>query len=75
MPTPLHTERLEVVHNAVRAMGARRIADLGCGDGDFLIRFAQDKAIDHITGVEISRGGWMRSPRGWRRPDRMRRRA
>jgi len=55
MPTPLHTERLEVVHNAVRAMGARRIADLGCGDGDFLIRFAQDKAIDHITGVEISR--------------------
>ncbi|MCH8488850.1 MAG: methyltransferase [Oceanicaulis sp.] len=55
MPTPLHTERLEAVHDAVRALGARRIADLGCGDGDFLIRLAQDKAIDHITGVEISR--------------------
>ncbi len=55
MPTPLHTERLDAVHGAVRALGARRIADLGCGDGDFLIRLAHDSAIDHITGVEISR--------------------
>jgi small RNA 2'-O-methyltransferase len=55
MPTPLHAERLEAVHNAVRALGARRIADLGCGDGDFLIRLAADPDIDHITGVEISR--------------------
>ncbi|MCC5996301.1 MAG: methyltransferase [Oceanicaulis sp.] len=55
MPTPLHAERLEAVHDAVRALGARRIADLGCGDGDFLIRLALDEAIAHITGVEISR--------------------
>lgn len=55
MPTLLHAERLEAVHNALRALGARRVADLGCGDGDFLIRLAQDKAIDNITGVEISR--------------------
>ncbi|MBI1264263.1 MAG: methyltransferase [Alphaproteobacteria bacterium] len=55
MPTPLHAERLEAVHNALRALGARRVADLGCGDGDFLIRLAADPDIDHITGVEISR--------------------
>jgi len=55
MATPLHEERLELVHAALLARGARRVLDLGCGEGDFLLRLVADPQMEHVTGVELSR--------------------
>jgi len=53
MTTWLHEERLRAVHAAIRATGAARIADLGCGDGDLLVRLAADPAIAELVGVDL----------------------
>ncbi len=54
MTTELHEERLQAVHDAVRACGARSVLDLGCGDGDFLTRLLGDPTISRIVGMDIS---------------------
>lgn len=53
MTTWLHEERLEAVLAAVRATEATRILDLGCGDGDLLLRLAQEPGITEIVGLDI----------------------
>jgi len=37
----------------VRACGARTIADLGCGDGDLLLRLAVEPLIERIVGIDL----------------------
>lgn len=54
MATELHEERLQAVHDAVRACGARSVLDLGCGDGDFLTRLLGDPTISRIVGMDVS---------------------
>ena len=51
--TPLHEERLEAVLDAVRSCGARRLLDLGCGDGDVLVRLALEPGLEHILGLDL----------------------
>ncbi len=51
--TPLHEERLEAVMDAVRASGARRLLDLGCGEGDLLVRLAQEPGLEQILGLDL----------------------
>ncbi len=51
--TALHEERLEAVIDAVRASGARSLLDLGCGDGDVLVRLAREPRLKHILGLDI----------------------
>ncbi len=37
----------------MRACGARTIADLGCGDGDLLLRLAVEPLIERIVGIDL----------------------
>jgi 3' terminal RNA ribose 2'-O-methyltransferase Hen1 len=53
--TALHEERLEAVVDAVRASDARTLLDLGCGDGDLLVRLAGEPRIERILGLDIDR--------------------
>jgi small RNA 2'-O-methyltransferase len=50
----LHQERLEHVVSALKATGARRILDLGCGSGMLLHRLVSESQFDTVVGVEQS---------------------
>lgn len=51
--TPLHEERLEAVVDAVRSSGARSLLDLGCGDGDVLVRLAREPKLERLLGLDL----------------------
>lgn len=51
--TPLHEERLEAVVNAVRTSAARSLLDLGCGDGEVLVRLAREPGLERILGLDL----------------------
>lgn len=55
MTSWLHEQRLEAVHAVVRASGAVRVLDLGCGDGDLFVRLAQDPRHEELVGIDIDR--------------------
>ncbi len=55
MPTSLHEDRLEIVVNALCRHGARRVLDLGCGDGPLLLALAENTFFEQILGLDISR--------------------
>lgn len=48
----LHDARFRAVAGVLREADARRILDLGCGDGDFILHLLNDLQIAAITGVE-----------------------
>lgn len=54
MTSWLHEQRLAAVHEAVRAGAARSVLDLGCGDGDLLIRLAREPQIARLVGIDLS---------------------
>ena len=54
MTSWLHEERLEAVLKALRASGARSILDLGCGDGDLILRLAASPWAGRIAGIDLS---------------------
>ncbi len=51
----LRDQRLDAVEAAVRATGARRVLDLGCGPGALLSRLVRG-GYDQVTGVDVSIG-------------------
>ncbi len=53
MTTWLHAQRIEAVCTAVLDSGATSVADLGCGDGDLLMRLAGDERIVRLVGVDV----------------------
>lgn len=53
MTTWQHEERLRAVQAVVRDSGARRVLDLGCGDGDLFVRLAADPGIEALVGIDI----------------------
>ncbi len=55
MTSDLHHERLDAVQRAVSVRGARKVLDLGCGDGDLLTRLAGDEHYRRLVGVDPSR--------------------
>ena len=53
-PVPLASQRQGAVLAVLRAAGAQRIADLGCGDGALLTRLLADSSFSAIIGVDVS---------------------
>lgn len=50
----LNDARLAAVCAEIEACGARRVIDLGCGEGRLLSRLARAKQVDKIVGVDVS---------------------
>jgi len=50
----LHEERLREVEDAVPEAACPRVLDLGCGDGDLLVRLARRAGIAQLVGLDIS---------------------
>lgn len=55
MTSRLHDQRLEAALAAVRASGATSVLDLGCGDGDLVMRLAGEPRIARVLGLDIDR--------------------
>lgn len=53
MPTALHHLRLDAVVSTLLANGARTVADLGCGDGELMLRLSQQPAFERVLGIDI----------------------
>ena len=50
----LHQQRLETVLAELRSSGAKRVLDLGCGEGKLLRLLMVDEQFDQITGMDVS---------------------
>ncbi len=53
-PLSLNDERLRVVAAALVASGAKRVLDLGCGEGRLLRELLKEKQFDEIVGMDVS---------------------
>jgi len=53
-PIRLNDERMLTVLDALRVSGAKRIADLGCGEGKLLARLVRQRWAEHIIGLDAS---------------------
>ncbi|MGP3989297.1 3' terminal RNA ribose 2'-O-methyltransferase Hen1 [Streptomyces sp. 3N207] len=53
-PTPLAVQRREAITAALGAVGARRVLDLGCGQGQLLQELLKDARYVEIVGVDVS---------------------
>ena len=50
----LHDERLAWVRDRLKESGARRVLDLGCGEGKLLKLLVEEPQFTHITGMDVS---------------------
>ncbi len=53
-PLSLHEQRLGAVVAALRSSGARRVLDLGCGEGKLLRALLEDPQFEEIVGLDVS---------------------
>jgi 3' terminal RNA ribose 2'-O-methyltransferase Hen1 len=53
-PLSLHEQRLKAVLEVLKASGARRVLDLGCGEGRLLRALIKEKQFEEIVGVDVS---------------------
>ena len=53
-PTPLARLRVQAVLAVLRAEGAARVVDLGCGEGALLQELVRDPAFTRVLGVDVS---------------------
>src|SRR4051794_38200292 len=53
-PISLNEQRLGAVVAALRASGAKRVLDLGCGEGKLIRELLKDKQLDEIVGLDVS---------------------
>lgn len=50
----LNQQRLNAVAAALKQCGAKRVLDLGCGEGRLMKVLLQDKTFEEIVGVDVS---------------------
>ncbi|MCB2377029.1 3' terminal RNA ribose 2'-O-methyltransferase Hen1 [Hymenobacter sp. BT635] len=50
----LHDQRLDRVAEEIRRLGARRVLDLGCGEGKLVRRLLAQPQVEHILGLDVS---------------------
>jgi 3' terminal RNA ribose 2'-O-methyltransferase Hen1 len=50
----LHDIRLDAALAALKKLGARRVLDLGCGEGQLLRRLLKDPSFTEIVGMDVS---------------------
>jgi 3' terminal RNA ribose 2'-O-methyltransferase Hen1 len=53
-PLSLNEQRLGAVMAALRASGAKRVLDLGCGEGKLLREMLKDKQFEEVVGMDVS---------------------
>ncbi|NLF09761.1 MAG: 3' terminal RNA ribose 2'-O-methyltransferase Hen1 [Pirellulaceae bacterium] len=53
-PMSLNDQRLDTVAAALKASGAKRVLDLGCGEGRLLRELLKDKQFEEIVGMDVS---------------------
>ncbi|MFL5245051.1 MAG: 3' terminal RNA ribose 2'-O-methyltransferase Hen1 [Gemmataceae bacterium] len=53
-PISLNEQRLGAVVASLRASGAKRVLDLGCGEGKLIRELLRDKQFDEIVGLDVS---------------------
>ncbi|MFH8337852.1 3' terminal RNA ribose 2'-O-methyltransferase Hen1 [Streptomyces sp. AM6-12] len=53
-PTPLAVQRRDAIVTALRARGAARVLDLGCGQGQLVQELLKDVRFTEIVGVDVS---------------------
>lgn len=53
-PLSLNEQRLSATLAALKASGAKRVIDLGCGEGKLLRLLLADKSFDEIVGMDVS---------------------
>jgi 3' terminal RNA ribose 2'-O-methyltransferase Hen1 len=53
-PLSLNEQRLAAVTSAIAASGARRVLDLGCGQGTLTGALLKLSSIDHVVGLDVS---------------------
>jgi 3' terminal RNA ribose 2'-O-methyltransferase Hen1 len=53
-PIRLWEQRMGVVVAVLRSVGARRVLDLGCGEGKLLRALLEEKGIQEIVGMDVS---------------------
>jgi len=53
-PLSLNEQRLAAVSGAIAASGARRVLDLGCGQGKLTGALLKLPSIDHVVGMDVS---------------------
>jgi cyclopropane fatty-acyl-phospholipid synthase-like methyltransferase len=50
----LNERRLDAVFDVLKASGASRVLDLGCGEGKLLRRLLADRQFAEIVGMDVS---------------------
>jgi 3' terminal RNA ribose 2'-O-methyltransferase Hen1 len=53
-PTPLAVQRRAAIVEALRAAGATRVVDLGCGEGSLVAALLKEPRITEVLGVDVS---------------------
>lgn len=53
-PLSLNEQRIGAVMAAIRAAGARRVLDLGCGEGKLIRELLKDRQFEEIVGMDVS---------------------
>ena len=53
-PLSLHEQRLNTVLAALKASNAKRVLDLGCGEGKLLRKLMSERQFTQIVGLDIS---------------------
>jgi 3' terminal RNA ribose 2'-O-methyltransferase Hen1 len=53
-PIRLHDVRLQQVASELKSSGAKRVLDLGCGEGKLIRELLKDKQFEEIIGMDVS---------------------